>query len=338
MMHQRDFVVPKIMHRFKDWSAHRLDENIMAHSSRFYLFAEDGVFRIAQRVVEGLIHGKDALPAYAGTTQKVASVRVENDRNEVLRITEANGSYWHFDAVGRIEEALRQEIRAAMDNLPVSNEAGDGAVVDLNAKLSRKKWEREHRWNLSKANLDLIASDLQIRGFSDKGPRLRTVDSTAPKQLPLSYEAEYALSEISQQLFQIDLRLEKLSEKTLKGLIFEANRRAAGDTNSLWAGIASLADRKREILARHRTGKGVWYAVIEGVRQEHGSEAGEIFTIACEKCDSLKSAEAATRRLLVENAEKFSNLIGVEPHVYTDLEWSPRRFARRGVRDQEEPF
>ena len=71
MMHQRDFVVPKIMHRFKDWSAHRLDENIMAHSSRFYLFAEDGVFRIAQRVVEGLIHGKDALPAYAGTTQRL---------------------------------------------------------------------------------------------------------------------------------------------------------------------------------------------------------------------------------------------------------------------------
>jgi hypothetical protein len=53
---------------------------------------------------------------------------------------------------------------------------------------------------------------------------------------------------------------------------------------------------------------------------------------------SLKSAEAATRRLLVENAEKFSNLIGVEPHVYTDLEWSPGRFAIPGVRDQEEPF
>jgi hypothetical protein len=124
----------------------------------------------------------------------------------------------------------------------------------------------------------------------------------------------------------------------LKGLISEANRRAEDDTNPVWAGIASLADRKREILARHRTGKGVWYAVIEGIRHGHGSEAGEIFTIACEKCNSLKSAEAATRRLLVENAEKFSNLIGLEPHVYTDLEWSPGRLTRRLVRDQEEPF
>jgi hypothetical protein len=302
------------------------------------LFVEDGVFRIAQRVVEGLIHGKDALPAYAGTKQKVASVRVEKDRNEVLRITEANGSYWHFDGVGRIDEALRNEVRAAMENLPLTGEAGDAAVVDLSAKLSRKKWEKEHRWNLSKADLDLIASDLQIRGFSDKGPRLRTVESAAPRRVPLSYEVEHVLSEVTQQLFQVELQLEKLSEKALKGLNFEANRRAEGDTNPVWAGIAALADRKREILARHRTGKGVWYAVIEGARQGRGSEAGEIFIIACEKCDSLKSAESAARRLLVANAEKFSNLISIEPHVYTDLEWSPGRFTTGSIPDQEEPF
>jgi hypothetical protein len=255
-MHVRVFFVAKIMHRWEDWRADCLHENIMARSYRFYLFAEEGVFRIAQRVVEGLIHGKDALPAYAGTRQKVASVRVENDRNEVLRITEANGSYWHFDAVGRIDEALRKEIQAAMDNLPFNNQ-GDESVVDLSAKLSRKKWEKEDRWNLSKVDLDLIASDLKISGFSDKGPRLRAVESTAPKQSALPYEAEHALSEISQQLFQIGLQLEKLSEKALKGLSFEANRRAEGATNPVWAGIASLADRKREILARHRTGKGV---------------------------------------------------------------------------------
>jgi hypothetical protein len=319
-MHVRVFFVAKTMHRWEDWRADCLHENIMARSYRFYLFAEEGVFRIAQRVVEGLIYGKDALPAYAGTRQKVASVRVENDRNEVLRITEANGSYWHFDAVGRIDEALRKDIQAAMDNLPFNNQ-GDESVVDLSAKLSRKKWEKEHRWNLSKVDLDLIASDLKISGFSDKGPRLRAVESTAPKQSALPYEAEHAL-------------VRSVGNYSS----FEANRRAEGATNPVWAGIASLADRKREILARHRTGKGVWYAVIEGVRQGRGSEAREIFTIAFEKCDSLKSAEAATRRLLVENAEKFSNLIGVEPHVYTDLEWPRGRFTRPGVREQNEPF
>jgi hypothetical protein len=184
----------------------------------------------------------------------------------------------------------------------------------------------------------LIASDLQVRGFSNKGPRLRTVESAAPRRVPLSYEVEHVLSEVTQQLLQVELQLEKLSEKALKGLIFEANRRAERDTNPVWAGIAALADRKREILARHRTGKGVWYAVIEGVRQGRGSEAGEIFTIACEKCDSLKSAESAARRLLVANAEKFSNLISIEPHVYTDLEWPPARFRTGSVRDREEPF
>ena len=36
----------------------------MGLSSRYYLFAEDGVHRIAKRVVEGLVQGIDALPNY----------------------------------------------------------------------------------------------------------------------------------------------------------------------------------------------------------------------------------------------------------------------------------
>ena len=58
----------------------------MGLSSRYYLFAEDGVHRIAKRVVEGLVQGIDALPNYASTTQKVAAVTVENDAKEVTRI------------------------------------------------------------------------------------------------------------------------------------------------------------------------------------------------------------------------------------------------------------
>jgi uncharacterized OsmC-like protein len=87
--------------------------------------------------------------------------------------------------------------------------------------------------------------------------------------------------------------------------------------------VAALADRKREILARHRTGKGVWFAVIEGTREGRGSEPGELFDIAFAKCESLKAAEVAARELLVEHAKDFSSVIGIMPHVYNDLEWSP---------------
>jgi hypothetical protein len=73
----------------------------MGLSSRYYLFAEDGVHRIAKRVVEGLVQGIDALPNYAGTTQKAAVVTVENDAKGVARINDAVGEFWHFDKLGK---------------------------------------------------------------------------------------------------------------------------------------------------------------------------------------------------------------------------------------------
>ncbi len=42
---------------------------------RYYLFEEDGTLRhVAQRIVEGLAHGKDRLPQYAG--QSLRSIEV----------------------------------------------------------------------------------------------------------------------------------------------------------------------------------------------------------------------------------------------------------------------
>ncbi len=65
----------------------------MGLSSRYYLFAEDGVHRIAKRVVDGLVQGIDALPNYASTTQKAAAVTIENDAKGVARIINAVGEF-----------------------------------------------------------------------------------------------------------------------------------------------------------------------------------------------------------------------------------------------------
>jgi hypothetical protein len=37
----------------------------MTVSIRFYIFADDGLQRISQRVMEGLVHGSDAMPQFA---------------------------------------------------------------------------------------------------------------------------------------------------------------------------------------------------------------------------------------------------------------------------------
>jgi phage terminase large subunit-like protein len=77
----------------------------------------------------------------------------------------------------------------------------------------------------------------------------------------------------------------------------------------------------------------VWASRGKVVRAEPISAL--YFTIAFEKCNSLKAAEAAARRLLVEKAEHFSKWTGIEPRVYTELEWSPRK---KGEAASEGPF
>jgi hypothetical protein len=307
----------------------------MGLSSRYYLFAEDGVHRIAKRVVDGLVQGIDALPNYASTTQKAAAVTVENDAKGVARIINAVGQFWHFDEVGKINKSLQQAAWVALDRLAPPSSSDQEAVVDLSAKLKQRQWDKENRWELSKADLDLIAADLDIDGFSNERARLRMVRGAAPKRDPLTHEARYAVEEIQSLLITIDSQLEGLNEVALKRLVSEANQRAANRNEPLWTGIAAAAARKREILVRHRTGKGVWYAVVEGLRYDPASRGREVFTIAFEKCSSLKAAEAAARRLLVEKAEHFSKWTGIEPRVYTDLEWSPRK---KGETASEGPF
>ncbi|TCU65581.1 hypothetical protein EDE08_113195 [Bradyrhizobium sp. R2.2-H] len=72
----------------------------MGLSIRFYLFAEDGFQAISQRVMMGLIRGKDAMPQYAGTRQKVADVILESEGKKPARIERTQGSYLTFDENG----------------------------------------------------------------------------------------------------------------------------------------------------------------------------------------------------------------------------------------------
>ena len=57
----------------------------MGLAVRFYLFSDDGLLRISHRVMEGLARGKDAMPQYAGTKQKVANVLIEMENGKPVR-------------------------------------------------------------------------------------------------------------------------------------------------------------------------------------------------------------------------------------------------------------
>src|SRR5258705_4017263 len=132
----------------------------------------------------------------------------------------------------------------------------------------------------------------------------------------MTFEAKQAIREIQTHLFGIDGKMEFLTEPALKGFAFEARRLAKDDfDNAVWRGVAEAADRRREILARYRTGSGVWYASVDVIRWDNSRHTGKSESFAHEKCNSKKEAEEAARRLLAENAKYFSAESSVEARV-----------------------
>lgn len=71
---------------------------------RFYLFVEDGLQRISHRLMEGLAHGKDSMPQFAGTKQKVANVLVAMEAGKPVKIERADGSFLKFDENGEVHK------------------------------------------------------------------------------------------------------------------------------------------------------------------------------------------------------------------------------------------
>lgn len=116
----------------------------MSLGVRFYLFAEEGLQRILQRLMEGLAHGRDAMPQFAGTRQKVANVLVEIEEGKPVRIARADGSFLTFDENGEVHKDLIASGFAAMETYRALERAGrnpeTGTVVDLSPKLNREKW------------------------------------------------------------------------------------------------------------------------------------------------------------------------------------------------------
>lgn len=265
------------------------------------------------------------MPQFANTKQKIANVTVEVEDGKPARIVNATGSYLHFDRKGKVHESLQRggmEAMETFDALERSKRIRPSKVVDLSPKLNREKWERENCWEPSASDLDLISGDLWKM---KKAAPANVIQAKGSKPAPpsITHEAREAIREIQTHVFGIDGKLEYLTELALKGLSFEARSRASNDfNNAIWLGIAAAADRRREILARHRNGSGIWYASVDVIRWDHSRHSGETESFVHEKCNSKKEAEESARRLLAENAKYFSADVSVEARVVCDLEWS----------------
>jgi hypothetical protein len=87
----------------------------MALSIRFYLFAEEGLQAISQRVMMGLIRGTDAMPQYVGTKQRDADVILESEGRKPVRIERVEASFLTIDDKGHVHKDLVASGFAALE-------------------------------------------------------------------------------------------------------------------------------------------------------------------------------------------------------------------------------
>jgi len=139
----------------------------MTISVRLYIFADAGLQRVSQRVMDGLAYGQDAMPQFAVTKQNIANVMVELEEGKPARIIRADGSFLHFDAAGKVHESLVNSGFEGMETFDALERSkrikSKSKVVDLSPKLKREKRERDNRWTLSTQDLDLISDDIWKR-------------------------------------------------------------------------------------------------------------------------------------------------------------------------------
>jgi len=291
----------------------------MALSVRLYLIEEDGtVKRIPRRVADKMTSGADAIPAYAGTRQRVLEVVVENEGGKAQAIIRTIGSYLDFDGEGCVHESLRERLREVMDAVFTEPASPDGNVVSMKERRNHQIWEEKNRWKPDAELLDKIVGDLSRKA----GKTLPNVDGFAPKHAPLTYEAKSAIKEIGSKLSLVPWSIGQLSEKALPGFVQEARKRAKNDPEDqfFWEAAALEGERQQELKRLRRTGKGPWIALFEVYRHTGPSSVEEAFTKHLQ-CEGEAAAVEAMKELIREHHHLMGPGHSMESSTMPLLEW-----------------
>jgi len=74
----------------------------MGRTVRCFVFEKNGLRHMTRRMMEGLHVRGEALPEYAGTTQRMVHVFIEHVDRRPAKIIEARGYNYFFDQLGRL--------------------------------------------------------------------------------------------------------------------------------------------------------------------------------------------------------------------------------------------
>lgn len=232
-------------------------------------------------------------PQYAHTKQKIATATYRIEGGKAVELVSVEGSYLSFDKFGKITDRLVGNLSADLQAHVNIDADQSGAPSTMNVddpQLSKEEWHRTYRWTPSLQELELITEDIFNRR---PAPQLRPINVLAVIRELLTDEEKRSIDEIEMQLHSVVSQLERLSEQSLSNICFAARQKRVKELEPLWQGVANAADRHGNILARYRTGEGVWYASVAFVKWNKAHHFGSSDIVAYRKCRSKSEAEVA---------------------------------------------
>lgn len=285
---------------------------------RHYLFVDDAEpVRLSERVVVGLVHGRDALPQFAGTSQKILMVVLDVDGQKVNELVRAEGSVWLFDEGGDITKGSRESFSLVLDQMTIGSQKTDN-VISIQPEISKKKLQEKFRWEPSNAEIDRITRDLWPTTRADS---IKFVQGVSKRQKTLTWDARQFIEEFDKSISMVNYKLSNLKIPALKSLVDETGRRAKEDPDykQLYRAVREMAENRLTIEQQRQRNKGTWYAAVDVMRFKENIY--ETILRFHERCKSRDAAEKAAQRLLAEHANQFRADVTIEAHLYTEREW-----------------
>ena len=138
---------------------------------RYYLCDDHQVlWRISNRLINGLVSGELSLPEFAGTRQKVLEVFFSYSAKKHL-LSKTRAIIYPFSADGTLDlypplEAYAATLEGAHPRKIAVN------VIDIGPTIRSKKWSTVQRWTPSREMIEAIEADIAPASGSRKIPRL----------------------------------------------------------------------------------------------------------------------------------------------------------------------
>jgi hypothetical protein len=146
-------------------------------SVRHYLWAVDGPLRIPEKLHQGLITRRLALPDCAGTTQKILEVFAVPMKRGAIRL-HGRGNIYHFDEQGFVDLSPYAEAIDAVKALQFRDQLNE-KLIDLRPAMHQRHFSRANFWKPTRLMLDRVRGDFQPRSGSVNASKIRVLTSRA---------------------------------------------------------------------------------------------------------------------------------------------------------------